>query len=149
MLALLRNEDQLDKLLADLSLTESAVEELLRYDGPVQGTARVADADVEIDGHTIEKGQLIFLMLGAANRDPAAFPNPDSLDITREDNRHIAFGAGLHFCLGAPLARMEAQVAFRTLFERRGRPALVTDEADWNTNFILRGLERLPLRFAG
>ena len=147
MLSLLRHEDQLDKLLGDPSLTESAVEEMLRYEGPVQATARTADADVEIDGHMIEKGKMLFVLLAAANRDPAAFPNPETFDITREDNNHIAFGNGLHFCLGAPLARMEAQIAFQTLFERRGKPRLVSDDVEWNGNFILRGLKRLPLAF--
>ena len=148
MLALLRNEDQLDKLLGDLSLMNSAVEEMLRYDGPVQATARVADADVEIEGHKIEKGKMLFVLLAAANRDPAAFPDPETLDITRQDNKHVAFGNGLHFCLGAPLARMEAQIAFRTLFERRGKPQLTGGEPEWNGNFILRGLKRLPVAFA-
>ena len=148
MLALLRNEDQLDKLLGDPSLMDSAVEEMLRYDGPVQATARTADADVEIDGHTIEKGKMLFVLLGAANRDPAAFPDPETFDITRDDNNHVAFGNGLHFCLGAPLARMEAQIAFRTLFERRGKPQLVEGEPEWGGNFILRGLARLPLAFS-
>ena len=147
MLALLRNEDQLDKLLGDPSLTESAIEEMLRYDGPVQATARIADADVEIDGHEIKKGQMLFVLLAAANRDPAAFPDPETFDITRQDNNHVAFGNGLHFCLGAPLARIEAQVAFRSLFERFGKPRLVEDDVEWNANFILRGLKRLPLAF--
>ena len=148
MLALLRNEDQLQKLLDDPSLTESAVEEMLRYDGPVQATARTADEDVEIDGHMIEKGKMLFVLLAAANRDPAAFPDPETFDNTRDDNNHVAFGNGLHFCLGAPLARMEAQIAFQTLFQRRGKPRLVSDEAQWNGNFILRGLKRLPLAFS-
>lgn len=145
MLALLRNEDQLDKLVADLSLVEPAVEEMLRYDGPVQATARVANDDIDIDGHTIEKGQMLFLLIAAANRDPAVFPEPDTFDITRQDNRHIAFGAGLHFCLGAPLARLEAQIAFRSLLKRRGKPRPVSDKVEYNSNFILRGLTRLPI----
>ena len=147
MLSLLRHEDQLDKLLDDPSLMGSAIEEMLRYEGPVQATARTADADVEIDGHMIEKGKMLFVLLAAANRDPAAFPDAETFDITRSDNNHVAFGNGLHFCLGAPLARMEAQITFQTLFERRGRPRLVSDEAAWNGNFILRGLKELPLAF--
>ena len=147
MLALLRNEDQLDKLLGDPSLMESAVEEMLRYDGPVQATARIADADVEIDGHEIKQGQMLFVLLAAANRDPAAFPDPETFDITREDNNHVAFGNGLHFCLGAPLARIEAQVAFRSLFERFGKPRLAGDGVEWNANFILRGPKRLQIAF--
>jgi cytochrome P450 len=148
MLSLLRHEDQLDKLLDDPTLIGSAVEEMLRYEGPVQATARTAVADVEIDGQMIEEGKMVFVLLAAANRDPAAFPEPETFDITREDNNHVAFGNGLHFCLGAPLARMEAQIAFQALFERRGRPRLVSDEAAWNGNFILRGLTSLPLAFA-
>ena len=148
MLSLLRHEDQLDKLLDDPSLMGSDIEEMLRYEGPVQATARTADADVEIDGHAIEKGKMLFVLLAAANRDPAAFPDPETFDITRQDNNHVAFGNGLHFCLGAPLARMEAQIAFQTLFARRGKPRLVSDDAEWNGNFILRGLKRLPLAFA-
>ena len=147
MLSLLRHEDQLDKLLDDPSLMGSAIEEMLRYEGPVQATARTADVDVEIDGHMIEKGKMLFVLLAAANRDPAAFPDPETFDITRQDNNHVAFGNGLHFCLGAPLARMEAQIAFQTLFARRGKPRLVSDDAEWNGNFILRGLKRLPLAF--
>ncbi len=147
MLTLLRNEDQLDKLLDDPSLLDSAIEEMLRYEGPVQATARTADADVEIDGHMIEKGKMLFVLLAAANRDPAAFPDAETFDIARSDNNHVAFGNGLHFCLGAPLARMEAQITFQTLFERRGKPRLVSDEAAWNGNFILRGLNSLPLAF--
>ncbi len=147
MLALLKNEDQLDKLLGDLSLMDSAVEEMLRYDGPVQATARVADADLEIDGHEIKQGQMLFVLLAAANRDPAAFPDPDRFDITRDDNKHVAFGNGLHFCLGAPLARMEAQIAFRALFERRGKPKLAGDGVEWGGNFILRGPKHLQIAF--
>jgi len=148
MLSLLRHEDQLDNLLDDPTLMGSAVEEMLRYEGPVQATARTAVEDVQIGGHMIEEGKMLFVLLAAANRDPAAFPDPETFDITREDNNHVAFGNGLHFCLGAPLARMEAQIAFQALFERRGRPRLVSDEAAWNGNFILRGLKSLPLAFA-
>ena len=147
MLALLRNPDQLQKLQDDPSLIEPAVEEMLRFDGPVQATARVASERVEVGGRTVEPGQILFVLLGAANRDPAVFPEPDTLDITREDNRHLAFGHGLHFCLGAPLARIEAQIAFRTLLERKPNPRLATDEPEWNGNFILRGLKSLPLAF--
>jgi cytochrome P450 len=145
MLALLRNPDQLELFRAHPELAESAVEELLRYDGPVQATARVALEDIEIDGHTINEGQIATCGLAAANRDPAQFVNPDVLDITRKDNRHIAFGFGIHFCLGAPLARAEAQIAFPALLQRFPRIALTGAEPEWNGNFILRGLKSLPV----
>ncbi|MCH8995266.1 MAG: cytochrome P450 [Chloroflexi bacterium] len=147
MLALFRNPDQFEKLRADPSLTESAIEEFLRYDGPVQGTGRVAKEEIEIGGQVIEEGQLAFCMLGAANRDPAQFSNPEDLDITRQDNRHIAFGFGIHFCLGAPLARMEAQIAFPTLLRRMPNLRLVDNDVEWGGSFILRGLKRLPAAF--
>ena len=147
MLALLRNPEQLQKLQDDPSLIDSAVEEMLRFDGPVQATARVATEQVEVGGRTVEQGQILFALLGAANRDPAVFAEPDILDITREDNHHLAFGHGLHFCLGAPLARMEAQITFRALLDRKPNPRLATDEPEWTGNFILRGLKSLPLAF--
>jgi len=147
MLALLRNPDQLERLRADPSLTESAVEELLRYDGPVQATGRVATEDIEVGGKVIEEGQLAFCMLAAANRDPAQFPSPDALDIARRDNKHIAFGFGIHFCLGAPLARAEAQIAFSTLLRRIPSPRLAAEQVEWGGTFILRGLKRLPIEF--
>src|SRR5215212_10259773 len=121
-LALLRNPGEKEKLQADPSLIAGAVEELLRYDSPVQLTARVPKEDVELGGKQIGKGQEAMLILGAANRDPERFPDPDRLDITRQDNRHLSFGQGPHFCLGAPLARLEGQVAIGTLLRRM--PAL-------------------------
>jgi cytochrome P450 len=147
MLALLRNPEQLELLQRDPSLAESAVEELLRYDGPVQGTGRVALEEIDIDGHAVKEGELVFTLLGAANHDPAVFASPDELDITRQDNRHVAFGYGIHFCLGAPLARLEGQIAFRALAERMRNPRLATDEVQWGGTFILRGLKALPVRF--
>jgi hypothetical protein len=148
MLALLRNPEQLALFRNDASLAESAVEEFLRYDGPVQGTGRVAMEDIEIGGVTVEEGQLAFCMLAAANHDPAVFANPDALDITRKDNRHIAFGYGIHFCLGAPLARAEGQIAFRALMERLpNAPRLASDNVEWGGTFILRGLKSLPITF--
>ena len=148
MLALLRSPDQLEKLWQDPSLVESAVEELLRYAGPVQCTARVATDDVEIGGKTIEKGQLVFTMLAAANRDPDHFPDPERLDITRKNNHHVAFGSGIHSCLGQPLARLEAQIAFGTLARRIPNPRLATDDLEWCPSFILRGVKSLPITFA-
>ncbi|MCH8901571.1 MAG: cytochrome P450 [Chloroflexi bacterium] len=147
MLALLRHPDQLEKLRDQPSLTESAIEEFLRYDGPVQSTARVAKEQLEIRGKTIEEAQLVIALLGAANRDPEQFPNPDELDIARQPNQHIAFGQGIHFCLGSPLARMEGQIAFETLLRRMPNPRLESEEIEWGGTFILRGLKRLPIAF--
>ena len=146
-LALLRNPEQLDRLRNDPSLVESAVEEFLRYDGPVQGTARVALEDVEIGGKQVEEGQLVFTLLAAANHDPTVFAAPDELDVARRDNRHVAFGFSIHFCLGAPLARLEGQIAFETILRRLLNLRLATDEVEWGGTFILRGLKKLPVTF--
>ena len=145
MVALLQHPDQLEQLRDDPSLTESAVEEFLRYDGPVQATGRTATEDVEVGGTVIKEGQVAFTLLGAANHDPAQFANPDTLDITRKDNRHLAFGHGIHFCLGAQLARVEAQVAFETLLRRFPDLKLGADGVEWGGAFILRGPKALPL----
>ncbi len=145
MLALLRNPDQMQRLRDDPSLIQVAVEELLRHDGPVQGTGRVATEELEIDGRKIKTGQVVFMLLAAANRDPARFENPDALDIGRWDNPHLAFGDGIHFCLGAPLARTEGQIAIGTLLRRFPNPRLETEELEWGGSFILRGLKSLPV----
>ncbi len=147
MLALLRNPSELQRLWSDPSLVDPAVEELLRYAGPVQCTSRVATEDIEIGGKTVEKDQVVFTMLAAANRDPARFEDPERLDIGRKDNHHVAFGFGVHACLGQPLARLEAQVAFDTLARRVPNPALATDRLEWGPSFILRGLKGLPITF--
>ena len=146
-LALLRNPEQQQKLRDDPSLVESAVEELLRDDGPVQATARIATEEIEVGGQKMEKGQLAMCIIGAANRDPAQFSNPEELDVSREDNKHIAFGFGIHFCIGAPLARLEGTAAFDSLMRRMPDLRLETDEPAWNGNFILRGLKSLPVSF--
>jgi hypothetical protein len=144
-LALLRNPDQLRKLQADPSLVESAVEELLRYDGPVQATGRVATEAIEVGGQTVQEGQVAFTVVGAANHDPAVFADPDSLDVTRAENPHVAFGYGIHYCLGAPLARAEAQIAFASLLARLPEPRLESEDVEWGGTFILRGLKKLPV----
>ena len=146
-LALLRNPDQLRRLQDDPSLIPTAVEELLRYDGPVQGTGRVSMEDLEIEGRPVKTGQVVFCVLGSANRDPAQFENPDELDITRQPNEHIAFGDGIHSCLGAPLARAEGQIAFQTLLRRFPNLRLEIDNPQWGGSFILRGLKSLPISF--
>lgn len=147
LLALLRHPDQLGRLREDPGPAASAVEELLRYDGPVQRTARIAATEVEIGGRTIEKGAMVVVVLGAANRDPAHFPDPDRLDVGRADNRHIAFGFGIHFCLGAPLARIEGQIALGTIARRLPGLSLATAEPRWRESQVLRGLTALPVTF--
>jgi cytochrome P450 len=144
LLALLRHPGQLHKLQNDPSLLPTAVEEFLRYDSPVQFTYRVAAADFELGNKAIRKGQIVHLMIAAANRDPAHFREPDCLDVTRAPNKHLAFGFGPHFCLGAPLARLEAQIALRTLLQRF--PHLRLDgEPQQQENFVLRGLKSFPI----
>ncbi|HZB71519.1 MAG TPA: cytochrome P450 [Acidimicrobiales bacterium] len=144
-LALLRHPDELRRLRDDPSIARTAVEELLRFDPPVQLTARVALEDMEIGGQTLAKGTSAILLLGSANRDEAAFAEPDQLDIGRTDNHHLAFGFGTHFCLGAPLARLEGEVALTTLVRRFPDLALATDAPRYKENLVLRGLEELPL----
>lgn len=147
LLALLRHPDQLELLRSDPSLARGAIEELLRYDSPVQLTARSALTDVEIAGATIRKGQEVVLLLGAGNRDPAVFDDPERLDIRRERSSVLSFGGGVHFCLGAPLARLEAQIAFRSLLERFPRLELATAAPEFRPTLTLRGLRSLPVRF--
>jgi cytochrome P450 len=147
LLALLRHPDQHRRLWDDGALVPSAVEEMLRYDGSVQLTTRLATADLPMYGTTIQGGQGVYLMLAAANRDPAQFPQPDRFDVARSDNKHVAFGAGPHFCLGAPLARLEARVVLRTLRRRCPNLRLASDRAEYRNNFNLRGLKALPVEF--
>ncbi|MEE9277840.1 MAG: cytochrome P450 [Dehalococcoidia bacterium] len=147
MLALLRHPDQFDLLRDDPALITTAVEEMLRYDAPVQLTSRVATEDLEIGGKPVRAGQMVTVALGAANRDPLQFANPSAFDITRPDSHQAAFGHGIHFCLGAPLARLEAQAALPILLERMPRMALVEGEPAWRKTMVLRGLRRLPVSF--
>ena len=144
-LALLRNPAQLDRLRADPSLTKTAVEELLRYDSPVQLTSRIVLEEIDVDGQRILPGMQLSFMLGAANHDPAVFADPHTLDITRKPNPHLAFGSGIHYCLGAPLARLEAQIAFDTLLRRFPTLTLLEEDPPHRDNYLLRGLERLPV----
>jgi cytochrome P450 len=145
-LALLRNPDQFRKLQEDPALVKPAVEELLRYDSPVQMTTRWVMEDLEFNGHPMKKGQQVATLLGAANRDPERFENPDTLDITRDDNHHLAFGNGIHFCLGAPLARLEGQIVIGTLARRFPKMELTTDSPPYRDTYVLRGLQNLPVR---
>jgi len=146
-LALLRHPAELRRLRENPRLIGTAVEELLRYDGPVQRTARVPDTEVIVAGRTIEAGEMVMPFIGAADRDPAQFPDPDRLDLTRADNRHIAFGWGIHFCLGAPLARLEGQIAINALVQRFPKLALATERPQYRGSLTLRGLESLPVAF--
>jgi cytochrome P450 len=146
-LALLRHPAELRRLRDDPGIIGTAVEELLRFDGPVQRTARIPSEDIVVGGRTIPKGELVMPFLGAADRDPAQFPDPQRLDLTRADNRHIAFGLGIHFCLGAPLARMEGQIAINTLLKRLPKLALATDKPEFRQSLTLRGLQSLPVSF--
>jgi cytochrome P450 len=147
LLTLLRNPAQMQKLRGDLSIIQSAVEELLRYESPSQHTARLAPGDVELGGHKIKKRQAVIAVMGAANRDPERFTDPDTLDFTRPDNRHLAFGWAAHFCFGAALARIEGQIAFETVLRRLPNISLRPGRLTWRTNLGLRGLTALPIEF--
>ncbi|MCH8813625.1 MAG: cytochrome P450 [Chloroflexi bacterium] len=148
VLQLLRHPDELQKLRDDPSLAGSAVEEILRYDPPVQLTGRIALEDMEFDGVAVPKGHGVTCLIGAANRDPERFPDPETFDITRGDDRHLSFGFGIHFCIGAPLARVEGQVALATFVRRLKSPELLTKSPKYK-NFVLRGLESLSVEFGG
>jgi cytochrome P450 len=146
-LALLRRPDQWRRLGAEPSITATAVEELLRYDSPVQLTSRVVLQDVTYKGHTFPAGSFVAFLIGAANRDPAQFAEPARLDLGRANNKHLAFGGGIHYCLGAPLARLEGEIAFATLARRLPTLALDGPEPTYRDNLTLRGLERLEVSF--
>jgi cytochrome P450 len=147
VLALLRHPDQLKLLKQNPSLIESAVEEFLRYDAPLLGVMRVATEDVQIGGKTIQKGQRVFLAYGAANRDPARFPDPDRLDITRSNTLHLSLGHGSHFCVGAKLGRLQAQIAINTLIQRMPNLRINTDKLEWRKSLTVRALNALPVAF--
>ncbi len=146
---LLRHEDQLAALRDEPSLTPSAVEEFLRYDGPVPASTKIATEDVEWHGARIRAGEMVLPFMSSANRDPAQFERPDELDLRRSPNRHVAFGFGIHFCLGAPLARLEADLAFRTLLRRLPGLALAAGAPRFKPWMFLRGVESLPVAWRG
>jgi cytochrome P450 PksS len=149
-LALLEHPEQMKMLMHNPSLIKPAVEELLRYTSPVQiATERFAGEDVTIAEMRIRRGELVLAVIGSANRDERQFENPDTLDITREPNMHLAFGKGIHHCLGAPLARMEGQIAIDTLLRRfpKLHLAVTPESLRWRRGLFLRGLEKLPLAF--
>lgn len=147
-LALLRHPEQLARLGREPALGPLAVEEFLRFDSPVQATSRISRTPLELHGETVPAGEEIALLLGAANRDPEAFAEPDRFDVARGDGRHLSFGSGIHFCLGANLARIEAELAIAGLLARAPRlaPAADDDTLEWRPGWLLRGLVRLPVR---
>jgi cytochrome P450 len=146
LLTLLRHPAEMQRLRDDPGLIPSAVEELLRYESPSQHTARLARTDVELGDRKIRKRDAVIAVMGAANRDPERFPDPDRLDLARTDNRHLAFGWAAHFCFGAALARIEGQVSFSTILRRMPKLALQRLPLRWRTNLGLRGLVALPVR---
>jgi cytochrome P450 len=147
LLTLLRNPDELARLRDEPDLMPSAVEELLRLESPIQHTARVATADVEIGGQLIHRGDAVLALLGAANRDPAQFPDPNRVDLARTDNRHLAFGWAGHFCFGASMARLEGAIALATLLRRLPDVRLVSEQVSWRPNPAFRGPAALPVVF--
>ena len=148
LLTLFRHPDALERLRAEPSLIATAVEELLRYESPSQHTARLAPDDVELGGRLIRKKQAVIVVMGAANRDPERFTDPDRVDLERADNRHLAFGWASHFCFGAPLARIEGQIVFASVLRRLKDLRLKPGPTAWRQNLGLRGLEALPVAFS-
>src|SRR5215207_2846816 len=151
MLALFEHPEALDRLRQNPAMIKPAIEELLRYTSPVfMLTERYAREDVPIHGVTIPRGEMTLGVIGSANRDETIFRKPDELDITREPNRHLSFGQGIHFCLGAPLARLEAEIAINTLLRRTSglRLRVAPESLRWRPSMILRGLESLPVSFS-
>jgi cytochrome P450 PksS len=149
-LALMQNPDAMQQLQENPSLIRSAVEEMLRYNGPVETPIwSFASQDVEISGVVIPEGDVVMPSLLAANRDPAVFENPDTFDITRDPNPHVAFGHGIHYCLGAPLARMEGAIAINALLERYPGIQLnaATEDLQWNSSLLIHGLKSLPVTY--
>jgi cytochrome P450 PksS len=147
-LALMKHPGQMERLRGDPSLAKSAVEELLRYESPLAtATERFAREDIPIGGVVIPRGEMVYAVLASANRDPRQFPDPNTLDVAREPNRHLAFGLGIHYCLGAPLARLEGEIAITALLRRAPglRLSVQPGELRWRRGLVLRGLESLPV----
>ncbi len=150
VLALLQHPDQLEKLKQNPELIKSAIEEFLRYRGPLlAATQRWASEEIELGGQQIQRGDQVIVLLSSANRDERAFEHADQLDITRKENHHLAFGKGIHYCLGAPLARLEGQIAISTLLKRMPNLRLAIDEQDlaWRRGLLLMGVSELPVTF--
>ncbi len=147
MLALLRHPEQLQRLRNDPGLIPAAVEELLRFDSPVQADFRRVLADCEVNGFALRKRDNVVLLLGAANRDPDVFEDPDRLDVGRSQGSHLSFGRGIHHCLGAPLARLEGRIVVEMLLERFAQMGLLAEHPRFRKAIVLRGLQSLPVRF--
>ncbi len=147
ILALLRHPAELARLHNEPELMPLAVEELLRFDGPAASVVRIATEEILLHGQTIRPGERVFALLNAANRDPRQFANPETLDIARKENRHLAFGQGIHFCIGAPLARMEAKLAITAILQRCPNLALQSMPLSWSNSLVLRGVRSLPVSF--
>ncbi|MEH2078582.1 MAG: cytochrome P450 [Nostoc sp.] len=147
MLALLQHPHQIEQLKREPTKIQSAVEEIIRYDSAIQMLTRIATDNLEIGNRTIKAGEKIVLCLGAANRDPAQFPEPDELNINREQNQHVAFADSIHYCLGAALARVEAQIAINTLIQQFPDLKLASNKLEWKKSIVIRGLKALPITF--
>jgi cytochrome P450 len=150
ILALLLHPDQMEKLQQDPSLLKTAIEEFLRFHGPLMtATQRWAREDLKLDGVQISRGDFVLVVLASANHDPSTFTNPEDLDITRQENRHLAFGKGIHYCLGAPLARLEGQIAISTLLRRLPNLRLTVEPQNlvWRPGALIMGLRSLPVAF--
>lgn len=147
MLALLQHPHQMEQLKREPTMIQSAVEKIIRYDSAIQMLTRIATDNLEIGNQTIKAGEKIVLCLGAANRDPAQFPEPDQLNINREQNHHVAFADSIHYCLGAALARLEAQIAINTLIQKFPNLKLASNQLKWKKSIVLRGLKALPISF--
>ena len=149
-LLLLRHPEQLEKLQSDASLINGTIEEVLRFDGPTNALVRVVAQDHDLHGKRLSVGDRVFVMVNSANRDPLAFEDADKFDITRNQNRHLTFGQGIHLCLGAKLAREEGRIAVERLFQRF--PKLALDPAaapEWLDAMVPRGMRRLPVLLNG
>jgi cytochrome P450 PksS len=149
-LALLQHRDQWDRLASDPTISRTGVEELLRFVTPAEtATERYARQDIDIAGTTIPRGELVLGVIASANRDERRFDNGEALDLGRSDNKHMSFGQGIHYCVGAPLSRLEGQIAFQTLVARAPnlRLAVPADQLQWRSSLVLRGLKALPVRF--
>ncbi len=147
MLALFQHPEEMRKLQNNPSLIKTAVEEILRYESPLAVFKRWVLEDIEYKNHLFERGSRVAFLYGCANRDPARFPNPDTFDITRQDNPHLGFGGGTHFCIGAPLARLELQISFYTILRRFPDIQLDLEEPLYRESFVFRGLKSLPVRY--
>lgn len=144
---LIHHSDELQKLYKNKSLLATAIEEMLRFESPVQWNTRVATQEITIAGKTISPGQNVIMLIGSANRDERAFSQADKFDIQRKNNKHLAFGYGTHFCIGSALSRLEANVAFNTLLSKMRNIEIDAEEIHWRKDLAFRGLQKLPLKF--